>query len=84
MEILKLLTRRRIRRYLEALGRPTVVVHTNAGASIRGILTGVYDDVIVLRHAAHLSAAGTVDIDGEAIILRHEVQFLQHLAGELT
>ena len=73
---------RRARRALSALERPTVVVHLTSDKSIKGVLSGVYDDVLVLRHAALLATDGSVvSLDGEQMIPRERVEFIQRTAG---
>ncbi len=52
---------------LERLTRETVVVHT-ARRLLRGVLGAVHRDCLVLWHAAELDAAGSVTIDGEALV----------------
>jgi len=73
-----------VRRYIESMERTTVVAHISSGASIQGVLTRVYDDCVVLEHAWHLSSAGRTSIDGEAVIERVKVAWLQVLPAEET
>jgi hypothetical protein len=74
-------------RWIDRLERRTVVAHLVGGASIRGVLAGAYRDCIVLSHATHLGVmdGARVDapIDGDAVILREQVSWLQTL-GEQT
>jgi hypothetical protein len=65
---------------LERLTRETVVVHT-AGASLRGVLGAVHRDCLVLWHAAELDAAGSVSIDGEALVPLERVLWIQRLTA---
>lgn len=72
----------RVKKYLERLERPTVVAHLKGGTSIRGVLASVHDDVIVLKDAAHLSDnGGAIALDGDQLIPRTNVDFLQRLGG---
>lgn len=58
----------------------TVVVHTTAKESIRGVLVGVYADCVVLAHAYYLNAeSAPTEIDGEAIVPRAQVAWIQKL-----
>ena len=69
--------------WLRKLERTTVVVHMRSGQTIRGILTGEYRDCLVLNHSTYLSSldGNTVEtaIDGETIVLRENVAWLQGL-----
>lgn len=67
----------RLRRYIDGMERESVVVHTKTGSSISGVLISVHRDCVVLRHAKLLSASGSVVIDGEAIVPRAEVEWIQ-------
>lgn len=70
-------------RWLKRLTARTVVVHLTDDESIRGVLVGVYDDCLVLRHAAYLGVKAVDTIDGEAVIPRDKVAWMQNLpAGE--
>lgn len=52
----------------------TVVVHQN-GPSLRGVLTAVYKDCLVLGQATHLDAE--TDLGGEVVIPRAQGVFVQ-------
>ena len=68
------------REYLKDVVAETVVVHTTADASLRGVLVAAYADVLVLRAAAYLNADGsTVAVDGEALVPRSRVAFIQRI-----
>jgi len=69
-------------RYLNRVARRTVIVHTTTGQSLRGVLVGVYRDSIVLGHAAFLSGDSATTIDGEVIVLRERVGWVQVIAGD--
>lgn len=67
-------------RWLDKQIRSTVVVHTTAKESIRGILVGSYRDCLVVAHAYYLHAdSTTTEIDGEAIVPRDKVAWIQKL-----
>lgn len=68
-------------RWLDRLVRDHVVVHTTTGASLRGVLVGVYRDCIVLTHVAYLGTDTTENVDGDVVIPRDKVGWLQRLAG---
>lgn len=58
----------------------TVVVHTTAKESIRGVLVGVYSDCVVIAHAYYLHAeSAPTEIDGEAIVPRERVAWVQKI-----
>lgn len=68
-----------MRNYLKRVEAHSVVVNTG-DSSIRGVLVGVYADVLVLKHAAYLAHDGSqVTIDGEALVPRDRVTFIQRL-----
>jgi hypothetical protein len=56
--------------------RERVIVNDATGQSLDGVLTGVYDDWIVLAHATLLGDT-TVKVDGEVWVPRHAVRFVQ-------
>lgn len=68
-------------RWLNRLVRQTVVIHTTTGTSLRGVLIGVYQDCVVLHHATFLGSDTTQDVDGEVVIPREQVGWLQRLPG---
>lgn len=74
------------RAYLWRKTRETVVVHLKSGTSLHGILAGVYVDVIVLAHAevAPIDAKEMVSVDGEQIVLRADVDWIQALDSEVA
>lgn len=76
---MKLFARSAVRAYLDTVERSRVVVHTRAGSSIEGVLTHVYPDVVVLEHASYLTGSGRTTIDGEAIVERPKVDWIQRL-----
>lgn len=68
-----------MRRYIDSIARETVVVHHRDGTSMRGVLMAVHRDCIVLAHASVLGAEANTPIDGEAVIERAQVSWLQRL-----
>jgi len=68
-----------VSRYINTMERHTVIVHTTSGTSIQGVLTRVYDDCLVLEAAVFLSASTPTKIDGEAVVERAKVAWLQRL-----
>lgn len=66
-------------RWLDRVTFKTVVVHTTTGSSLRGVLKGVYADCVVLTSARYLYAEGFQDVDGEAIVPRPQVAWIQVL-----
>lgn len=66
-------------RWLEKLDRRFVVVHLDTGASIRGVLVAVYQDSLVVGHGSWLGADGAEQFDGEAVIPRPRVAWIQDL-----
>lgn len=67
------------RDYIRELTAETVAVHISDGTSIRGVLTGAYSDVVVLRHASYLTEGSEVPIDGEALVPRSQIVFIQRV-----
>lgn len=60
--------------------RRTVVIHTTSKESMRGVLVGSYRDCVVLAHAYYLNAdSAPTEIDGEAIVPRAQVAWIQRL-----
>ena len=65
-------------RWMGRLERRTVVVHMASGASVRGVVIGVYRDSVVLRHSTYLGPQAT-EIDGDVVIPRPNVAWVQTL-----
>ena len=68
-------------RWLTRLERHEIVVHTITGASLRGVLVGVYSDCIVLTHGAWLGTDTTESVDGDIVVPREKVGWIQKLPG---
>lgn len=69
-------------RWINRLTRRTVVVNTRDGQSLRGVLVAVYRDCIVLAHAVYLAGEGEVKADGEVVVPRETVGWLQVMPTE--
>ena len=69
--------------WLDDLTLDTVVVHTVAGMSFKGIMRTVYADCLVLRDARVLEDENMTRIlDGETVIPREQVLFIQIVPAE--
>lgn len=66
------------KRWAQATLRQSVVIHTTTNQSFRGVLIHEYDNALVLRHAALLGAE-VATIDGELVVPRERVSFVQVL-----
>lgn len=69
----------RLGTWIDRLERHTVVVHLTDGQSLRGVLVATYDDCVVLAAAAYLHSEGNTSVDGEAVLLRERVAWMQSL-----
>lgn len=58
-----------------------VVIHTKDDQSIRGVLTGVYSDVLVLEAPEYLGEAQPSDLDGRAAVPNSNFAWAQLLGG---
>lgn len=65
-------------RWLPRLERQTVVIVTRE-QTLRGVLIGVYDDVLVLASASVLDERNATPLEGEVIVPKAEVRWLQHI-----
>ena len=64
--------------WLAALTLETVIVHmTDDGPSVKGVKAAVYDDCLVLRDAFVLEPEGGTMLNGELVIPREKVLFMQ-------
>jgi len=70
---------RKIRQLIDTLERERVVVHLDGDESIKGVLLEVYEDSVVLKHAASLWSGGETKIDGDAVVPRGRILWLQRL-----
>lgn len=61
------------------LVRRRVVVHTKDDRSIRGVLTHNYRDCMVLAQPEYLHEAKPTELEGDAVILRDNIAWLQVL-----
>jgi hypothetical protein len=66
--------------WLENVTLETVIVHTTAGESFKGLKQTVYDDSLILTDARLLDGEGMSSvINGEVVIPRERVHFIQRL-----
>ena len=70
------------RDYLPRLRYRRVVAHLSGGQSIRGVLVGVYPDSLALAHGRYLSGNVEVPVDGETIVPRPQLLWVQALDPE--
>lgn len=69
-------------RWIDRLTRRSVVVHTRDGASLKGVLVGSYRDCLVLAHVRYLAGEGEASVDGEAVVPRETVGWIQVIPSE--
>lgn len=69
-------------RYINQLRALTVVVHTTTGQSLRGVMVGTYKDSVVLAHVDFLVGDTTTNIDGDAVIPRERIAWIQTLQAK--
>ena len=77
------MVRMKPRSYIARMARATVVVHLKVGHSVRGVLTAVHRDALVLSRASALAPGSAVPIDGDAVIPRVNVAWLQELPAPI-
>lgn len=71
-----------MRSVLRAALHSRIVVHTRDGQSLRGVLTRVGSDALVLAGGEHLAEDGVIKLEGDQIVLRGNVSFIQRLGVE--
>lgn len=69
-------------RWIDRLIRRSVVVHTTVGSSVRGVLVGAYRDCIVLAHAEFLGSDSVQPLDGDVVVPRERIAFMQALEAK--
>lgn len=57
--------------------RQTVVVNTKTGKAFRGVFFGARGPLLVLRQATLLEPGHAVAVDGEVLVERSNIDFLQ-------
>lgn len=68
--------------WLDALTLETVIVHTtDNGPSVKGVKAAVHDDCLVLKDAMVLEPNGSTMLNGELVIPREKVLFMQVVSG---
>ena len=68
--------------WLDALTLDTVIVHTTHGTSFKGLLRSVHDDCLVLNDAMLLEDTGPTMLNGDVVIPREQVGFMQLVGGD--
>lgn len=69
--------------WLDDVTLQTVLVHTRDDMSFRGVKSSVYDDCLVLKEARVLEDEGVSSVlNGEVVIPRERVHFIQILSGD--
>lgn len=68
-----------MRRLIRQRLRRRVVVTLKSGAAFRGLLFDVDRESVVLRDTEHLNdtARGPIPVDGELLVLRADIDYLQ-------
>lgn len=69
-----------MRKYIDSLCRETIVCHLADGTSVQGVLLAVHRDCIVLVAAAVLGGDHNTPADGEVVVERGKVLWMQRLA----
>lgn len=69
-------------RWIDRLVRRSVVIHTTNGMSIRGVMVGAYRDSLVLSHAEFLGGDSVEPVDGDVVIPRERVAWMQTLEAK--
>ena len=69
-------------RWIDRLVKLTVIAHLSDGVSVRGVLSGAYKDCFVLIHAVYLSSGEQTTVDGEVVIPRANVSWIQVIGSE--
>ena len=68
-------------RWINRLTRRRVVCHLKDGTSLRGWLTHTYQDALILANADALAGDLSTPIDGEAVIPRTNLAWIQDLGA---
>jgi hypothetical protein len=64
---------------LKRLKGDRVVIQTSDDRSLRGVLTGVYKDCVVIGHFQYLDEANPADLPGEAVIPMENLSWIHKL-----
>lgn len=70
------------RDFIASKTRERIAVHLDDGQSVRGVLTAVHRDCLVLEHAKALGDHVETPVDGEVLIPRARVAWIQALPAE--
>ena len=69
--------------WIASLTHETVIVHLKDGShSVKGVLAAVHADCLVLRDALILEPESQVVLDGDVIVPRPSVDFMQRIRGD--
>ncbi len=69
--------------WIASLTHETVIVHLKGDShSIKGVLAAVHSDCLVLRDAIVLEPESQAVLDGEVIVPRPNVDFMQRIRGD--
>lgn len=66
-------------RWIDRLARRRVVCHLKDGSSLRGWLIKAYRDALILENADALTGDTTTPIDGQTVIPRANLSWIQDL-----
>lgn len=69
--------------WIDRLIAHTVVAHLTSGESIQGVLTATHRDCLVMSHAIYLGTEAHIKVDGDAVIPRPNVKFIQVLPPDV-
>lgn len=69
------------RRFLRRHLGQRIVVHTRDDQSLRGVLTGVHTDVLVLDVAEHLGPTDAAPVEGRSVVPHSNFAWAQLLGG---
>lgn len=68
--------------WLDDITLETVIVHfTDNGPSIKGLKAAVHDDCLILRDALVLDTEASTLLDGDFVIPRERVLFIQRVSA---
>lgn len=68
--------------WLDDLTLETVIVHLkSSNHSLKGVLSGVHSDCLVLRDGIVLEPESQVVLGGDVIVPRDNVDFMQRIGG---
>lgn len=68
-------------RWISKLVRHSVALHLTDGQSIRGVLLAEHKDCLVLGQAGYLGTDGVTKVDGEVVVPRERISWMQVLTA---